>query len=60
MLLGTMSGKIPQGKFKEANLMHVSSSKEFSSGIRVGNKLTHVQWKNMAAFSQNPLPVLCP
>lgn len=60
MLLGTMSGKIPQGKCKEANFMHVSSSKDFCSGIRVGNKPTPVQWKNMAAFSQNPLPILCP
>lgn len=40
--------------------MHVSSSKKFSGGIKVGNKPTGVQWKNMAAFSQNPLPALCP
>lgn len=40
--------------------MHVSSSKDFSSGVRVWNKPTCVQWKNMAAFSQTPLPALCP
>lgn len=58
MLLGTMSGKIPQSKRKEVNCIHISSSKDFSGEIRVGKKPTCMEWKSMAAFSRNPLPAL--
>lgn len=60
MLLGTMSGKIPQSKRKEVNCIHFSSSKDFSGEVRVGKKPTCMEWKSMAAFSRNPLPALCP
>lgn len=38
--------------------MHVSSSRDFSGGVRVGRKTAHVEWKSMAAFSRTPLLTL--
>lgn len=57
MLLGTMSGKIPQGKCEEANCMHVSSSRDFSNppgGVKVGEKNETVLGEGVWLLSPKP------